>query len=148
VKKGFTLVELLVVIAIIGIIVVAVVVALNPAKRISDAQDAALRAQVSSIGFGMNLCMSHVIVATGTQNGYAGCNTSALLTAAATPGGPWLKTTPPATAAYMASTAGGALNGCVYISGSVAGVTTYYIFQSTSGAVTTQASVPVAANCL
>lgn len=48
-KKGFTLIELLVVLTIITILAVAVSVALNPAQRLNDAQDARRAADVDSI---------------------------------------------------------------------------------------------------
>ena len=48
-KKGFTLIELLMVVAIISALAVAVFVALNPAKRLKDAQDARRTADVDAI---------------------------------------------------------------------------------------------------
>lgn len=153
-KKGFTLIELLIVIAIIGIIVVAVTVALNPAKRISDAQDAALRAQVAAVGQAFDTCMGYVDTATAgaPQNLYAGCNTMLELTASpggsgGAPGGPWLKSTPTGTWGFLASAGGGNNNGCVYTSGTVAGATTYFIFRSSLSSIATQTTAPLAADC-
>ena len=48
-KKGFTLIELLIVIAIIAIIAGAVLVALNPTKRIGQANDARRWSEINSI---------------------------------------------------------------------------------------------------
>lgn len=52
-KKGFTLIELLIVIAILGVIAAAVIAAINPAKRINQANDAALKSDVGSIATAM-----------------------------------------------------------------------------------------------
>ncbi len=48
-QKGFTLIELILVIAIIIIIAAAIFVALNPAKRIGDANDSQRWSEVNSI---------------------------------------------------------------------------------------------------
>ena len=48
-KKGFTLIELLIVIAIIAIIAGAVLVAINPAKRIAEANDSQRWSEVNSL---------------------------------------------------------------------------------------------------
>lgn len=48
-KKGFTLIELLMVVAIISALAVAVFVALNPAQRLKDANDARRTADVDAI---------------------------------------------------------------------------------------------------
>ena len=48
-NQGWTLIEIIVVIAIIAIIATAVLVALNPAKRIEQAQDAQRWAEIKSI---------------------------------------------------------------------------------------------------
>ncbi|MBU1118380.1 prepilin-type N-terminal cleavage/methylation domain-containing protein [Patescibacteria group bacterium] len=48
-QKGFTLIELLIVIAILAIIGAAVFVALNPAKRLGEANDAARWSDVNQI---------------------------------------------------------------------------------------------------
>ncbi|MEK7185808.1 MAG: prepilin-type N-terminal cleavage/methylation domain-containing protein [Patescibacteria group bacterium] len=47
--KGFTLIELLIVITIISALAIAVFVALNPAQRVKDANDARRAADVDSI---------------------------------------------------------------------------------------------------
>lgn len=48
-KKAFTLIELLVVITILSVLMVSVYVALNPGKRVRDAQDGRRRSDISSI---------------------------------------------------------------------------------------------------
>src|SRR5258708_670810 len=48
-QKGFTLIELLIVITIISALAVTVFVALNPAKRLSDARDARRTSDVDTI---------------------------------------------------------------------------------------------------
>ena len=47
--SGFTLVELLVVIAIIGVMMSAVIVAINPAARLADARDAERKAALRGV---------------------------------------------------------------------------------------------------
>lgn len=47
--KGFTLIELLVVIAILGILAAAVLVAVNPAKRTNQAQDAKRKNDIGAL---------------------------------------------------------------------------------------------------
>jgi type IV pilus assembly protein PilA len=47
--KGFTLIELLIVVAIIAVLAVVVFVALNPAKRLSDAKDSRRSTDIESI---------------------------------------------------------------------------------------------------
>ena len=49
VKAGFTLIELLIVIAILGILAAAVMIAINPNKRMQEARDAARLADTSQI---------------------------------------------------------------------------------------------------
>lgn len=48
-KSAFTLIELLVVIAIVGILAVAILVAINPAKRLAQTRDAQRKTAISSI---------------------------------------------------------------------------------------------------
>ena len=52
-RKGFTLIELLIVIAVLGVIAAGVVVAINPAKRIKQANDAKIRNDVGQIATAM-----------------------------------------------------------------------------------------------
>lgn len=52
-SKGFTLIELLVVIAILGVLAAGVVVAINPAKRIKQANDAKIKNDIDQIATAM-----------------------------------------------------------------------------------------------
>ena len=49
IKKGFTLIELLITIAIIGILSAAVLVGLNPAQKIKQANDAKVKSDVGQV---------------------------------------------------------------------------------------------------
>jgi len=62
-KKGFTLIELLIVIAIIAIIAGAVLVAMNPAKRICDANNGQRWEETNSI---LSAIQQYVVDNTGT----------------------------------------------------------------------------------
>ncbi|OGY29572.1 MAG: hypothetical protein A3F35_02740 [Candidatus Woykebacteria bacterium RIFCSPHIGHO2_12_FULL_45_10] len=57
-QKGFTLIELLVVIAIIGILVVIVLVAINPAARIAEAQQKDGQTRIRQIAGGLEACLT------------------------------------------------------------------------------------------
>ena len=57
-SKGFTLIELLIVIAIIAVLAISVFVALNPAKRVSDANDSRRKTDVENI---LNAIHSYVV---------------------------------------------------------------------------------------
>jgi len=49
INKGFTLIELLIVIAIVGILAAAILVAINPGKRMAQARDAQRKNDISAI---------------------------------------------------------------------------------------------------
>ena len=48
-KKGFTLIELLIVITILGILAAAIMVAINPARRMAQARDAKRKSDINAI---------------------------------------------------------------------------------------------------
>lgn len=135
------MIELLVVIAIIGIIVVAVVITLNPAQRIADAQLAALKGQVAAVGGAYDVCTSYVdtTVTPAVQNVLADCAMTGLT--GSTKGGPFLKTTPTGTYTFQAA---GTTNkfGCVYSSATVGTTLTYAQFLTSNNTVVTSTTVP------
>lgn len=53
VQKGFTLIELLIVIAILGVLAAAVVTAINPVKKIKQANDAKIKNDIGQIATAM-----------------------------------------------------------------------------------------------
>ncbi len=86
-SKGFTLIELLVVIAILGILAAVVLIAINPAERIAEANDTQVRSDISTVASAVEACFTSK--ATGN---YEGCNDVAELKA-----GGFLKSTPSTT---------------------------------------------------
>lgn len=72
-NKGFTLVELLVTIAIIGVMMGAVIVAINPAKRLADARDADGKTKVAAVASAMEACYTVKL------GSYVNCDTTANL---------------------------------------------------------------------
>ena len=50
-KKGFTLIELIIVVAIIALLAAATFVAVNPAKRIGEANDAQRWSDITAIAY-------------------------------------------------------------------------------------------------
>ena len=54
-QKGFTLIELLIVIAILGILAVAILVAINPGQRIAAARNSRVRSDLANLGSAANI---------------------------------------------------------------------------------------------
>lgn len=54
--KGFTLIELLVVIAILGILAAVVLIAINPAERINEANDSGAKSAVGQVATALEAC--------------------------------------------------------------------------------------------
>lgn len=73
-QRGFTLIELLVTIAIIGIMMGAVIVAINPATRLADARDANGKTRVATTASAMEACY------TVNEGSYANCDSMVKLT--------------------------------------------------------------------
>ena len=76
-QKGFTLIELLVVIAIIGILAAVVLVAINPAQRIAEANDSKTKSNVGQVATAAEACF------TANAGSYAApCNSAQAVTGA------------------------------------------------------------------
>lgn len=54
-RQGFTLIELLIVIAIIGILAAVVLAALNPVKKIGQANDSKIKSDIASFATGIQI---------------------------------------------------------------------------------------------
>ncbi len=87
-KQGFTLIELIIVIAVIALLAASVFVAVDPAKRIGEAQDAQRWASVTAIADAIqqytvdnNGTFPTSTVASGTYYGIMGSSTTALTSA-------------------------------------------------------------------
>lgn len=76
ISGGFTLIEMLVTIAIIAIVSGVVIVGINPAKRIQDAQDSRARQDVRSVASAVEACLSWVDPTSGVTNQAAACGAS------------------------------------------------------------------------
>lgn len=72
--SGFTLIEMLVTIAIIAIVSGVVIVGINPAKRIQDAQDSKARQDVRSTASAVEACLSYADIVSGKTNTPRGCS--------------------------------------------------------------------------
>ena len=68
-KKGFTLIELLIVIGIIGFLAAAILVAVDPVKRIQDARNAKRWAEINGI---LNAVLTKQVDSMTTYNGVTG----------------------------------------------------------------------------
>lgn len=80
-QKGFTLIELLVVIAIIGILAAVVLVAINPAQRIAEANDSKVKSDVGQVATALESCY------TANNGSYTNCVNAGKDTAALVTGG-------------------------------------------------------------
>ncbi len=56
-KRGFTLIELLIVIAIIAILAAAVIIAISPGQRLTEARESTRASHMASIGTAMHLAV-------------------------------------------------------------------------------------------
>src|SRR3990167_759490 len=75
-ERGFTLIELLIVIAIIGFLAAAILVAVDPVKRIQDARDARRSAEVNAL---LNAVLNKQV---DDKSLYAGASTAPIITQA------------------------------------------------------------------
>ncbi len=78
-KRGFTLIEMLVTIAVISVIAGAIIVGINPAQRIRDAQNSKGKQDTRSIAGSVEACLSYVNPSTYVVNVIANCDTGAEL---------------------------------------------------------------------
>lgn len=79
-KKGFTLIELLVVIAIIGVMMAAVIVAINPTARLKDARDSNGKQVTAEVAVAAEACIVKGLGSALTEAAaIAACDTTAEL---------------------------------------------------------------------
>lgn len=99
-SSGFTLIEMLVTIAIIAIVSGVIIVGINPAKRIQDAQDSRARQDVRSMASAIEACLSYADPVSGATNLPSACQgpeTTCGVLATTTPlGGPFARAVPTA----------------------------------------------------
>jgi len=76
-QKGFTLIELLIVIAIIGFLAAAILVAVDPVKRIQSARDAKRWSEVNGI---LNAILNKQVDDKATYNGATGVGEAPIVT--------------------------------------------------------------------
>jgi len=85
-QKGFTLIELIIVVAIIALLAAATFVAVNPAKRIGDAQNAQRWADVTAIAdaFATYMADNNGSTATSSYDGSGSLETNTFMIATTT----------------------------------------------------------------
>lgn len=137
-KKGFTLIELLVVIAIIGVLAAVVLVAINPAERIRQANDTGDRSNIGQI---VTALEAYATTNSGSYPAVTGTASTVLtvLTVAdlkRIPTGPG--------GAYTYTSAGSTASLYVTLQSQALGTTNYYCWKSATGGFTT---VTAAAQC-
>lgn len=122
-KKGFTLIELLVVIAIIGVMMAAVIVAINPTARLRDARDSNGKQVVAAVAGAAEACITKKLGDAGiTEAGaVAACNSVALLV----------------TAGYLKSNPATGLTGTLAMGTDGTGVCVSYDLEDTTNATCT-----------
>lgn len=134
-KKGFTLIELLVVIAIIGVLAAVVLVAINPAERIRQANDTGDRSNIGQIVTALEAYAT-------TNSGVYPIGTGAastVLTALTTADLKRIPTGPGGTYNYT-SAAGATASLNVSLQSQALGTTNVYCWRSATGAFTTVTS--------
>ncbi|MCL5004071.1 MAG: type II secretion system GspH family protein [Patescibacteria group bacterium] len=141
--RGFTLIEMLVTIAIIVIVSGALIVGINPTKRLQDAQDARAKQDVRAIASAVESCMSYVNPATNTANSNdpnTNCSPgSKLAPGSTTPGSPFTRAAPPSNIIFLTSISN--TNVCFYEQGST-NPANYWVYQTNTGLVQSQSTVP------
>ena len=86
-NKGFTLIELLVVIAILGILMGAVIVGINPTKRMEEATEAAAKQNVAQVAPAMEACITKNLGSEAACNTWTELYNGGFVKAAAAPSG-------------------------------------------------------------
>ena len=113
IKKGFTLIELLITIAIVGILSAAVLVGINPAKKMAQANDSKVK---NDVGQAATALQSYF-----TANGYYPLTTTGAMNTALTTSGDLGAAMNTTTYTYLAYQATGGVVACTNAVGSLCG---------------------------